>query len=131
MHRCPWVDLDKEDYIAYHDEEWGVPLHDDQQLFEFLTLESAQADLQTESDPLKRQQLIVQSRDAHAALATASKSVSDIGTALNVVVSFLGVLDKRLIAIDEKLNALQVSIDLDSYPGTLSNQHFAIQLRHR
>ena len=45
MHRCPWVDLDKEDYIAYHDEEWGVPLHDDQQLFEFLTLESAQAGL--------------------------------------------------------------------------------------
>ncbi len=45
MHRCPWVDLDKEDYIAYHDKEWGVPLHDDQQLFEFLTLESAQAGL--------------------------------------------------------------------------------------
>jgi DNA-3-methyladenine glycosylase I len=45
MHRCPWVDLDKADYIAYHDEEWGVPVHDDQQLFEFLTLESAQAGL--------------------------------------------------------------------------------------
>jgi len=45
MHRCPWVDLDKADYIAYHDDEWGVPLHDDQQLFEFLTLESAQAGL--------------------------------------------------------------------------------------
>ncbi|MFT5090701.1 MAG: DNA-3-methyladenine glycosylase I [Candidatus Latescibacterota bacterium] len=45
MHSCPWVDLDKADYIAYHDEEWGVPVHDDQQLFEFLTLESAQAGL--------------------------------------------------------------------------------------
>ncbi len=45
IHRCPWVDLDKPDYIAYHDDEWGVPLHDDQQLFEFLTLESAQAGL--------------------------------------------------------------------------------------
>ena len=45
MHRCPWVDLDKADYIAYHDEEWGVPVHDDQQLFGFLTLESAQAGL--------------------------------------------------------------------------------------
>ncbi|NKB82342.1 MAG: DNA-3-methyladenine glycosylase I [Nitrospirales bacterium] len=44
-YRCPWVDLRKPDYIAYHDHEWGVPLHDDRQLFEFLTLESAQAGL--------------------------------------------------------------------------------------
>lgn len=43
--RCPWVDLDKPDYIAYHDEEWGVPVHDDRLIFEFLTLESAQAGL--------------------------------------------------------------------------------------
>ncbi len=45
MHRCPWVDLDKDDYVAYHDEEWGVPVHDDRRQFEFLTLESAQAGL--------------------------------------------------------------------------------------
>lgn len=44
-HRCPWVDLSKPDYVAYHDEEWGVPIHDDQRLFEFLTLEAAQAGL--------------------------------------------------------------------------------------
>jgi DNA-3-methyladenine glycosylase I len=43
--RCPWVDLRKADYIAYHDQEWGVPVHDDRRLFEFLTLESAQAGL--------------------------------------------------------------------------------------
>ena len=43
--RCPWVDLTKPDYIAYHDEEWGVPVHDDRKLFEFLILESAQAGL--------------------------------------------------------------------------------------
>ena len=42
---CPWVDLTKPDYIAYHDKEWGVPVHDDHLLFEFLTLESAQAGL--------------------------------------------------------------------------------------
>ena len=45
IHRCPWVDLSKPDYIAYHDTEWGVPVHDDRTLFEFLTLESAQAGL--------------------------------------------------------------------------------------
>jgi len=43
--RCPWVDLSKPDYVAYHDEEWGVPVHDDRKLFEFLTLEAAQAGL--------------------------------------------------------------------------------------
>lgn len=43
--RCPWVGLDKIDYVDYHDKEWGVPIHDDRLLFEFLTLESAQAGL--------------------------------------------------------------------------------------
>jgi DNA-3-methyladenine glycosylase I len=43
--RCQWVDLSKPDYVQYHDEEWGVPVYDDQQMFEFLTLESAQAGL--------------------------------------------------------------------------------------
>ena len=43
--RCAWVDLTKPDYIAYHDEEWGQPVHDDRVLFEFIVLESAQAGL--------------------------------------------------------------------------------------
>jgi len=43
--RCPWVDLEKPDYVAYHDTEWGVPVYDDNKLFEFLTLEGAQAGL--------------------------------------------------------------------------------------
>lgn len=43
--RCPWVDLRKPDYVDYHDLEWGVPVHDDRTMFEFLTLEAAQAGL--------------------------------------------------------------------------------------
>ncbi|CAM5201861.1 DNA-3-methyladenine glycosylase [Alishewanella longhuensis] len=43
--RCGWVDLSKPDYVAYHDTEWGVPVYDDIRLFEFLTLEAAQAGL--------------------------------------------------------------------------------------
>lgn len=43
--RCGWVDLSKPDYIAYHDDEWGKPVHDDRILFEFIVLESAQAGL--------------------------------------------------------------------------------------
>lgn len=42
--RCPWAGADPR-MIAYHDEEWGVPLHDDQKLFEFLVLEGMQAGL--------------------------------------------------------------------------------------
>ncbi|HEX4130199.1 MAG TPA: DNA-3-methyladenine glycosylase I [Pirellulales bacterium] len=43
--RCSWVSLDKPDYVRYHDEEWGVPVHDDRHLFEMLILEGAQAGL--------------------------------------------------------------------------------------
>lgn len=42
--RCSWAKTTPE-YIAYHDEEWGVPVHDDRKLFEFLVLEGAQAGL--------------------------------------------------------------------------------------
>ena len=42
--RCDWVP-DDDLYAAYHDKEWGVPLHDDRALFELLTLEGAQAGL--------------------------------------------------------------------------------------
>lgn len=42
--RCTWC-LKFEDYIKYHDTEWGVPVHDDRVHFEFLTLEGAQAGL--------------------------------------------------------------------------------------
>jgi len=44
MNRCEWCTSD-ELYIKYHDEEWGVPVHDDRKQFEFLVLESAQAGL--------------------------------------------------------------------------------------
>ncbi len=43
--RCPWLDESKEDYVKYHDEEWGVPVYDDKKMFEFIILESAQAGL--------------------------------------------------------------------------------------
>jgi DNA-3-methyladenine glycosylase I len=43
--RCGWVPLDNPAYVRYHDEEWGRPVHDDQRLFEMLTLEGAQAGL--------------------------------------------------------------------------------------
>ena len=44
LRRCGWSTTDPL-YIDYHDKEWGVPVHDDQRLFEFLVLEGAQAGL--------------------------------------------------------------------------------------
>jgi DNA-3-methyladenine glycosylase I len=43
--RCKWAEGTFDEYIAYHDEEWGVPVHDDRTHFEFLILEGAQAGL--------------------------------------------------------------------------------------
>jgi DNA-3-methyladenine glycosylase I len=43
--RCGWVPVGKPDYVAYHDTQWGEPVHDDQKLFEMLILEGAQAGL--------------------------------------------------------------------------------------
>lgn len=54
-HRCNWATT--ESMIAYHDQEWGLPLHDDRMLFEFLILEGAQAGLSW--------QTILNKREAH------------------------------------------------------------------
>ena len=43
--RCAWVPAGDRLYEKYHDEEWGVPVRDDQKIFEFIVLESAQAGL--------------------------------------------------------------------------------------
>ena len=43
--RCDWAGVVHDAYIAYHDVEWGVPVHDDRKQFEFLLLEGAQAGL--------------------------------------------------------------------------------------
>ncbi len=53
VQRCPWAR--GEQYFAYHDDEWGVPVHDDCRLFEFLILEGAQAGLSWQTILKKRE----------------------------------------------------------------------------
>ena len=53
--RCGWVNLSNPLYVAYHDEEWGIPLHEDQKLYELLILESFQAGLSWECILNKRE----------------------------------------------------------------------------
>lgn len=55
MQRCAWVNLRNPAYIKYHDEEWGVPCHDDRELYELLILESFQAGLSWECVLNKRE----------------------------------------------------------------------------
>src|SRR5512144_861901 len=52
--RCAWAGSDETD-VAYHDTEWGVPVHDDRRLFEFLVLEGAQAGLSWSTVLAKRE----------------------------------------------------------------------------
>jgi DNA-3-methyladenine glycosylase I len=58
LKRCDWARTDLS--IAYHDQEWGVPVHDDRKLFEFLILEGAQAGLSWE--------IILNKREGYRAL---------------------------------------------------------------
>jgi DNA-3-methyladenine glycosylase I len=53
--RCHWVNLENPLYVEYHDREWGVPVHDDERLFEMLCLEGAQAGLSWETVLNKRE----------------------------------------------------------------------------
>jgi len=55
MQRCAWAQNASPLMTAYHDEEWGVPVHDEHQLFEFLVLEGAQAGLSWNTILNKRQ----------------------------------------------------------------------------
>jgi len=54
VHRCNWANPNNPRYIAYHDDEWGVPCHDELRLFEMLNLEGAQAGLSWETVLNKR-----------------------------------------------------------------------------
>lgn len=79
--RCPWASHSPLE-TAYHDSEWGVPCHDDTRLFEFLTLEGAQAGLSWLTILQKRQGY----RDAFAqfdAHVVARFTESDIASLLN------------------------------------------------
>jgi DNA-3-methyladenine glycosylase I len=62
IRRCPWATTPLG--IAYHDHEWGVPVHDDRRLFEFLVLEGAQAGLSWETILNKREACVLTHRNS-------------------------------------------------------------------
>jgi len=76
--RCPWAKTDLS--IVYHDAEWGVPLHDDRALFEFLVLEGAQAGLSWETILKKREnyRAAFQNFDIHSVASFNAKRVETL-----------------------------------------------------
>ncbi len=80
MKRCPWAMTELS--IPYHDQEWGVPLHDDVQLFAFLVLEGAQAGLNWEII-LKKRPVYFQVYDGFQAEIVANYDTQKITSLLN------------------------------------------------
>ena len=96
--RCPWAGSDPR-YIRYHDEEWGVPVHDDRVLFEVLILEGAQAGLSWIT--------ILRKRDAYRR-AFARFNVKKVAA--------FGAADVRRLLADEGIvrNRLKIAASIDN-----------------
>jgi len=98
--RCEWVVDQYPEYIRYHDEEWGVPVHDDQKHYEFLILEGAQAGLSW-STILKR-------RDGYRT-AFANFNVEEVArfdeNKLNDLMQFKGIIRNKLKILSAVTNA--------------------------
>jgi DNA-3-methyladenine glycosylase I len=94
--RCSWVDLSKPDYVAYHDEEWGVPQLDDNKLLEALCLEGAQAGLSWYTI-LKKREGYREAFSQFNLVEVASYSESDISLLLS---------DSRIVRHEGKIRSV-------------------------
>ena len=113
MPRCPWATI--EPAITYHDVEWGVPVHDDRVLFEFLILEGAQAGLSWITI-LKKRENYRKAFDGFRAEKIARYGARDVKRLLGDA----GIVRNRLkiaatIQNAKALRALQEEMTLDTY----------------
>jgi DNA-3-methyladenine glycosylase I len=78
--RCPWANPANPIYLAYHDNEWGVPCHDETRLFEMLNLEGAQAGLSWETILKKREnyRLVFDAWDAEKIARYDSQKIAEL-----------------------------------------------------
>ena len=110
MQRCDWARSDE--MIRYHDEEWGVPKHDDRVLFEFLLLEGAQAGLSWETILRKRPAYRVAFADFDPA-AVARFGARDVRRLLNDP----GIVRNRL-KVESAVRNARVFLDLQKEFGS-------------
>jgi DNA-3-methyladenine glycosylase I len=112
--RCSWCTGDL-DYIKYHDNEWGVPLHDDKKLFELLTLEGAQAGLSWLT--------VLKKRDAYREVFYGFniKKVSNLTNKdLNKLMASKGIIRNKLKILSVVKNA-HVVWDIQKNYGSFNN----------
>ena len=100
--RCEWVSGGNQLYHDYHDEEWGVPVHDDQKLFEFLILEGAQAGLSW-ATVLNKREGYLRAFDNFEIEKVALYSINKI----NILLQDIGIIRNKL-----KVNASVVNAGL-------------------
>ncbi len=113
--RCPWLDLSKADYVDYHDREWGVPVYDDQKMFEFLTLESAQAGLSWYT-VLKKRENYRSAFNQFNALKMAEYGDGDIER----LMQNSGIIRNRL-KINAAINNARCFLEIQSREGSFAN----------
>jgi DNA-3-methyladenine glycosylase I len=111
--RCEWVPEGDPAYLAYHDEEWGVPSHDERHLFEMLTLEGAQAGLSWATILRKREgyQKAFANFDAEKVARFTQRDVERL-------LADPGIVRNRLKVESTVVNAKRV-LELDSLDGYL------------
>ena len=114
MKRCPWSEV-SDQYIKYHDEEWGVPVFDDKTLFEFLTLETAQAGLSW-STILKRRENYKKAYDNYDIIKIASYDENKIQELLNNE----GIIRYRL-KIESSINNAKQFLKVQDEYGSFNN----------
>ncbi len=108
MRRCAWVPDADPEYVAYHDDEWGVPSRDDRHLFEMLTLEGAQAGLSWSTILRKREGY----RKAFANF-DAAKVARFSGQDVEGLLTDPGIVRNRL-KVESTVNNAQRILELDS-----------------
>jgi len=129
--RCGWVNLKNELYVHYHDDEWGVPVHDDQKLFEMLILEGAQAGLSWET-VLKKRENYREAFDHFDPQKVAKYGAKTIESLLHNV----GIIRNRL-KITSAIQNAQVCIEIQNEFGSFDEylwgfvNHTPIQNRYK
>ena len=114
--RCTWCGSDPL-YVAYHDKEWGLPIHDDQLLFEFLILEGAQAGLSWLTI-LKKRENYRKAFDAFNPKVVANYTEDDI----NRLMADAGIVRNRLkieSAIKNAQGVLKIQAEFGSFDAYL------------
>lgn len=101
LKRCTWVPDNNPEYQKYHDEEWGVPVHDDRKHFEMLVLEGAQAGLSWEIVLKKRQGYIEAFNNFDVKLCSdlTDKDVEELMVNPNIIKNRLKILSVKKNAI--------------------------------